>query len=72
MGLPLGRLVAPWSTCLEGSFLSDHAIRDGLVPEVPNGGMKNSGVGRGEGLGELLSCNEEKVINLCSSQVRGE
>jgi betaine-aldehyde dehydrogenase len=31
---------------------------------VPYGGFKNSGIGREEGLGELLSYTEEKVINL--------
>jgi betaine-aldehyde dehydrogenase len=39
---------------------------------VPYGGLKNSGVGREEGLGELLSYTEEKVINLCNGQLRGE
>jgi betaine-aldehyde dehydrogenase len=31
---------------------------------VPYGGFKNSGIGREEGLGELLSYTEEKAINL--------
>jgi acyl-CoA reductase-like NAD-dependent aldehyde dehydrogenase len=39
---------------------------------VPYGGFKNSGIGREEGLGELLSYTEEKVINLCNGQIRGE
>ena len=39
---------------------------------TPFGGFKNSGIGREEGLGELLSYTEEKVINLCMGQLRGE
>ena len=31
---------------------------------VPYGGFKNSGVGREEGISELLSYTEEKVINI--------
>jgi len=31
---------------------------------VPYGGFKNSGIGREEGISELLSYTEEKVINI--------
>jgi hypothetical protein len=34
--------------------------------------MLNSGIGREDGLGELLSYTEEKVINLCNGQLRSE
>jgi len=38
---------------------------------VPYGGMKNSGVGREEGLSEILSYTEEKVYNILVSQDPG-
>ena len=34
---------------------------------LPYGGFKNSGIGREQGIGELLSYTEEKVIHLQSS-----
>lgn len=79
--IDLGLTAAVWTADLSRALRVSQAINAGYVwvngvgthfTGVPYGGMKNSGVGREEGLGELLSYTEEKVINLCNGQLRGE
>jgi len=70
----LGLTAAVWTQDISRAMRVSRAIDAGYIwingvgthfPGMPYGGMKNSGVGREEGLGELLSYTEEKAINLC-------
>jgi acyl-CoA reductase-like NAD-dependent aldehyde dehydrogenase len=79
--IDLGLTAAVWTQDISRALRVSQAINAGYVwvngvgthfTGVPYGGMKNSGVGREEGLGELLSYTEEKVINLCNGTIRGE
>jgi betaine-aldehyde dehydrogenase len=79
--IDLGLTGAVWTQDISRALRVAQAIDAGYVwvngvgthfRGVPYGGFKNSGIGREEGLGELLSYTEEKVINLCNGQVRGE
>jgi betaine-aldehyde dehydrogenase len=79
--IDLGLTAAVWTQDISRALRVSQAIEAGYVwvngvgthfTGVPYGGFKNSGVGREEGLGELLSYTEEKVINLCNGTVRGE
>jgi acyl-CoA reductase-like NAD-dependent aldehyde dehydrogenase len=78
--IDLGLTGAVWTQDISRALRVSQAIEAGYVwvngvgthfTGVPYGGFKNSGVGREEGLGELLSYTEEKVINLCSGGIRG-
>jgi betaine-aldehyde dehydrogenase len=77
----LGLTAAVWTNDIGRALRVARSIDAGYVwvngvgthfTGVPYGGFKNSGVGREEGLGELMSYTEEKVINLCSGALRGE
>lgn len=77
----LGLTGAVWTQDISRALRVAQAIDAGYIwvngvgthfTGVPYGGLKNSGIGREEGLGELLSYTEEKVINLCNGQLRGE
>jgi betaine-aldehyde dehydrogenase len=79
--IDLGLTGAVWTQDISRALRVAQAIDAGYVwvngvgthfRGVPYGGFKNSGIGREEGLGELLSYTEEKVINLCNGQIRGE
>lgn len=79
--IELGLTGAVWTQDISRAMRMATAIEAGYIwvngvgthyRGVPYGGFKNSGVGREEGLGELLSYTEEKVINFCNGQVRGE
>ncbi|MGD0025035.1 MAG: aldehyde dehydrogenase family protein [Xanthobacteraceae bacterium] len=79
--IDLGLTGAVWTQDISRALRVAQAIDAGYIwvngvgthfRGVPYGGFKNSGIGREEGLGELLSYTEEKVINLCNGQVRGE
>ena len=71
--IDLGLTAAVWTQDISRALRVSQSIDAGYVwvngvgthfRGVPYGGFKNSGVGREEGLGELLSYTEEKVINL--------
>ena len=77
----LGLTAAVWTQDISRALRVSQAIEAGYIwvngvgthfRGVPYGGFKNSGVGREEGISELLSYTEEKVINLCNGTVRGE
>jgi betaine-aldehyde dehydrogenase len=79
--IDLGLTCAVWTQDISRALRVSQAIDAGYIwvngvgthfRGVPYGGFKNSGVGREEGLSELLSYTEEKVINLCNGQIRGE
>jgi betaine-aldehyde dehydrogenase len=79
--IDLGLTAAVWTQDISRALRVSQAIDAGYIwvngvgthfRGVPYGGFKNSGVGREEGLSELLSYTEEKVINLCNGQIRGE
>ena len=79
--IDLGLTAAVWTQDISRALRVSKAIEAGYVwvngvgthfRGVPYGGFKNSGVGREEGISELLSYTEEKVINLCNGTVRGE
>lgn len=79
--IDLGLTGAVWTQDISRALRVSQAIDAGYIwvngvgthfRGVPYGGFKNSGIGREEGLGELLSYTEEKVINLCNGQIRGE
>lgn len=79
--IDLGLTAAVWTQDISRALRVSQAVDAGYVwvngvgthfTGVPYGGLKNSGVGREEGLGELLSYTEEKVINLCNGALRGE
>ena len=79
--IDLGLTAAVWTQDIMRALRVSQAIDAGYVwvngvgthfRGVPYGGFKNSGIGREEGLGELLSYTEEKVINLCTGALRGE
>ncbi|HWG06157.1 MAG TPA: aldehyde dehydrogenase family protein [Beijerinckiaceae bacterium] len=79
--IDLGLTAAVWTQDISRALRMSQAIDAGYIwvngvgthfRGVPYGGFKNSGVGREEGLGELLSYTEEKVINLCMGALRGE
>jgi acyl-CoA reductase-like NAD-dependent aldehyde dehydrogenase len=68
-----GLTAAVWTNDLGRALRVSQAINAGYIwvngvgqhfRGVPYGGMKNSGTGREEGLSEILSYTEEKVINL--------
>lgn len=69
----LGLTASVYSNNIDDALGAARRIRSGYVwvnsvgphyAAVPYGGMKNSGVGREEGLDELLSYTEEKVLNI--------
>jgi acyl-CoA reductase-like NAD-dependent aldehyde dehydrogenase len=71
--IDLGLTAAVWTQDISRALRVSQKIDAGYVwvngvgthfRGVPYGGFKNSGVGREEGLGELLSYTEEKVISL--------
>jgi acyl-CoA reductase-like NAD-dependent aldehyde dehydrogenase len=79
--IDLGLTGAVWTQDISRALRVSQAVDAGYIwvngvgthfKGVPYGGFKNSGIGREEGLGELLSYTEEKVINLCTGQIRGE
>ena len=68
-----GLTAAVWTNDIGRALRVSQAINAGYIwvngvgqhfRGVPYGGMKNSGTGREEGLSEILSYTEEKVINL--------
>jgi acyl-CoA reductase-like NAD-dependent aldehyde dehydrogenase len=76
-----GLTAAVWTNDINRALRVSQAIQAGYVwvngvgthfRGVPYGGLKNSGTGREEGLGELLSYTEEKVINLMAGAAGGE
>ncbi|HEV2573119.1 MAG TPA: aldehyde dehydrogenase family protein [Beijerinckiaceae bacterium] len=75
----LGLTGAVWTQDIGRALRVSQAIEAGYIwvngvgthfRGVPYGGFKNSGVGREEGLSEILSYTEEKVINLCNGHLR--
>ncbi|MDT2022156.1 aldehyde dehydrogenase family protein [Methylocella sp. CPCC 101449] len=75
----LGLTGAVWTQDIGRALCVSQAIEAGYIwvngvgthfRGVPYGGFKNSGVGREEGLSEILSYTEEKVINLCNGHLR--
>ena len=69
----LGLTAAVWTNDINRALKVAQAVQAGYVwvngvgqhyRGVPYGGFKNSGVGREEGISELLSYTEEKVINI--------
>ena len=79
--IDLGLTGAVWTQDISRALRVAQAVDAGYIwvngvgthfKGVPYGGFKNSGIGREEGLGELLSYTEEKVINLCTGQIRSE
>ncbi|MDH7795059.1 MULTISPECIES: aldehyde dehydrogenase family protein [unclassified Beijerinckia] len=75
----LGLTGAVWTQDISRALRVAQAIEAGYIwvngvgthyRGVPYGGFKNSGVGREEGLSEILSYTEEKVINLCNGDIR--
>ena len=76
-----GLTAAVWTNDINRALRVSQAIKAGYIwvngvgthfRGVPYGGFKNSGTGREEGLGELLSYTEEKVINLMTGAGGGE
>jgi betaine-aldehyde dehydrogenase len=72
-GIDLGLTAAVWTNDINRALKVAQAVQAGYVwingvgqhyRGVPYGGFKNSGVGREEGISELLSYTEEKVINI--------
>src|SRR5207253_1161696 len=71
--IDLGLTAAVWTNDINRALRVAQAVQAGYVwvngvgqhyRGVPYGGFKNSGVGREEGISELLSYTEEKVINI--------
>jgi acyl-CoA reductase-like NAD-dependent aldehyde dehydrogenase len=71
--IELGLTAAVWTNDINRALRVAQAVQAGYVwvngvgqhyRGVPYGGFKNSGIGREEGISELLSYTEEKVINL--------
>jgi aldehyde dehydrogenase (NAD+)/betaine-aldehyde dehydrogenase len=71
--IDLGLTAAVWTTDINRALRVAQAVQAGYVwvngvgqhyRGVPYGGFKNSGIGREEGISELLSYTEEKVINI--------
>ena len=69
----LGLTAAVWTNDINRALRVAQAVQAGYIwingvgqhyRGVPYGGFKNSGVGREEGISELLSYTEEKVINI--------
>jgi aldehyde dehydrogenase (NAD+)/betaine-aldehyde dehydrogenase len=69
----LGLTAAVWTNDINRALRVAQAVQAGYVwvngvgqhyRGVPYGGFKNSGIGREEGISELLSYTEEKVINI--------
>ena len=69
----LGLTAAVWTNDINRALKVAQAVQAGYVwingvgqhyRGVPYGGFKNSGIGREEGISELLSYTEEKVINI--------
>ena len=72
-GIDLGLTAAVWTNDINRALKVAQAVQAGYVwingvgqhyRGVPYGGFKNSGVVREEGISELLSYTEEKVINI--------
>ena len=72
-GVDYGLTAAIWTHDIKNALNAARRIRSGHIwintvgPHylgVPYGGMKNSGVGREEGMEEMLSYTETKVINI--------
>lgn len=72
-GIDLGLTAAVWTNDINRALKVAQSVQAGYVwvngvgqhyRGVPYGGFKNSGVGREEGISELLSYTEEKVINI--------
>ncbi len=72
-GVDYGLTASIWTRDIKSALNAARTVRSGHVwintvgPHylgVPYGGMKNSGVGREEGIEELLSYTETKVINI--------
>jgi betaine-aldehyde dehydrogenase len=77
--IDLGLTAAVWTQDISRALRVSQRIDAGYIwvngvgthfRGVPYGGLKNSGIGREEGLGELLSYTEEKVINLIVEKSR--
>ena len=71
--IDLGLTAAVWTNDINRAMKVAQAVQAGYIwingvgqhyRGVPYGGFKNSGIGREEGLSELLSYTEEKVINI--------
>lgn len=69
----LGLTASIYTNDIQNAFAAARRVRSGYVwingvgphyPAVPFGGMKNSGVGREEGIEEMLSYTETKAINV--------
>ena len=72
-GIELGLTAAIWTNDINRALKVAQAVQAGYIwingvgqhyRGVPYGGFKNSGIGREEGISELLSYTEEKVINI--------
>jgi acyl-CoA reductase-like NAD-dependent aldehyde dehydrogenase len=72
-GTDLGLTAAVWTNDINRALRVAQAVQAGYIwingvgqhyRGVPYGGFKNSGVGREEGISELLSYTAEKVINI--------
>jgi betaine-aldehyde dehydrogenase len=71
--IDLGLTAAVWTNDINRALRVAQSVQAGYVwvngvgqhyRGVPYGGFKNSGIGREEGISELLSYTEEKVINI--------
>ena len=71
--IDLGLTAAVWTNDINRALRVAQQVQAGYVwingvgqhyRGVPYGGFKNSGIGREEGISELLSYTEEKVINI--------
>jgi acyl-CoA reductase-like NAD-dependent aldehyde dehydrogenase len=71
--IELGLTAAVWTNDINRALRVAQSVQAGYVwingvgqhyRGVPYGGFKNSGIGREEGISELLSYTEEKVINI--------
>ena len=71
--IDLGLTAAVWTNDINRALKVAQSVQAGYIwvngvgqhyRGVPYGGFKNSGIGREEGLSELLSYTEEKVINI--------